>query len=83
MIYLKSVLIGLVALIVSAVVVVFVVFVAFVGLGVWDWAHGGRGHGGSSIDFTIGFSGRSPVDWTLPILIFAAAFYWEYRRLSR
>jgi TRAP-type C4-dicarboxylate transport system permease small subunit len=80
MICLKSVLVGLVALLVSAVVVV---FVAFIGLGVWEWARGGWAHGGSSIDFTLGFSGRSPVDWTLPILIFFAAFYWEYRRLSR
>jgi hypothetical protein len=80
MIYLKSVLIGLVAVLVSTVVVV---LVAFVGLGVWEWAHGGWEHGGSSIDFTLGFSGRSPVDWTLPILIFGAGFYWEYRRLSR
>ena len=80
MIYLKSTLIGLAAVLVSAVVVV---FVAFVGLGVWERAHGGWAHGGSSMDFTLGFSGRSPVDWTLPILIFVAAFYWEHRRLSR
>jgi hypothetical protein len=80
MIYLKSVLIGLVAVLVSGIVVV---FVAFVGLGVWEWVHAGRVYGGSSIDFTLGFSGRSPVDWTLPIVIFVAAFYWEYRRLSR
>jgi len=75
MIYLKSILVGLVAVLVSAVVVV---FVAFVGLAVWRWAHGGN-----SIDFTLGFSGRSPVNWILPVFIFGAASYWEYRRLSR
>ena len=34
-----------------------------------------------ALDFSIGFD-LSPLNWLVLALIFGAAFYWEYRRLS-
>jgi sterol desaturase/sphingolipid hydroxylase (fatty acid hydroxylase superfamily) len=73
MIYLKSVLVGLLGLAVSAAAMI---LIEFVFAAIWI-----RAHGGDQSVF-IRFSTRSPFIWGLALFIFASAFYWNYHRLS-
>lgn len=72
MIYVKSVLVGLVAV---AAVLLAIMGVAFLVGELWLRTRSG------ALDFSIGFD-LSPLNWLVLALIFGAAFYWEYRRLS-
>jgi hypothetical protein len=74
MIYFKSVVAGLLAVVASAAAIMIMFFLA---AAIWMWVHGGN------LDLSIGLITKSPSAWIAPFLIFGAAFYWEYRRLSR
>jgi hypothetical protein len=72
-IYLKSALVGLVAV---AAVLSAIMGVAFLVGELWLRTHSG------ALDFSIGLN-LLPLSWVVPALVFGAAFYWGYRRLSR
>jgi hypothetical protein len=74
MIYIKSVLAGIIAVVVSIVVLA---TIWDVGLRVWI-----RLRSGGSGFYSIHISLSSPLLWGFGLLIFGAGFYWEYRRLS-
>jgi uncharacterized membrane protein len=72
MIYLKSVLVGMAALIVSLILYVAISVLPLVA----QWRDSGSGGIGIvSTNFTIG-----PVFWIVAALIFAAGFWWQFRR---
>ena len=68
MIYLKSVVVGLLVVFLGAVVVAATILIR-----IWT-AHSGV--------FTMALNLRSPFLWGVLLLIFGAGFYWEYRRTS-
>ena len=71
MIYLKSVLMGVAALVASLIL-----FVAISVLPVLaGWRNSGSGGFGFAIDI-------GPIFWIVAALIFAAGFWWEFRRAS-
>jgi heme/copper-type cytochrome/quinol oxidase subunit 2 len=72
MMYLKSILMGMAALIVSLIVYVAISVLPLVA----QWRDSGSGGIGIvSTNFTIG-----PVFWIVAALIFAAGFWWQFRR---
>jgi uncharacterized membrane protein len=72
MIYLKSVLMGIAALIVALIVYVAISVLPLVA----QWRDSGSGGIGIvSTNFTIG-----PIFWIVAALIFAAGFWWQFRR---
>jgi hypothetical protein len=73
MIYIKSILVGILGLVVSIVVLA---SIWYVGLQVWIRVRGGNNF------YSLSISLWSPLIWGFVLLIFAAGFYWEYRRLS-
>jgi len=70
-IYLKSTLVGIVAIAVSTILVIGISFLIVIGMGgYWGW------------DFSL--AGLGTWAGALPtVLIFAAGFYWELRRISK
>jgi hypothetical protein len=74
MIYLKSVLVGLLGLVAFGVVII------VAALGATAVRDGTR----SGLEFEfVGIDLRAPFISGLALLVFARAFYWEYRKLSR
>ena len=72
MIYLKSVLMGVAALVASLIL-----FVAISVLPVLaQWRNSGSGGFGFAVDM-------GPIFWIVAALIFAAGFWWEFRRASQ
>ena len=76
MIYLKSVIVGLLAL-----VVIPILFVAIlvVGMIIYGSIHPSQGSVGWD---PISMWRQNPIFWVIPVLIFSAGFIWEYRRVS-
>ncbi len=79
MIYLKSLLAGLVALI---VIPIFLVGLLVVGMFVYTLIHPAQGEGSIGWD-PVSIYRTSPLVWCIPPLIFLAGFAWEYRRTVR
>ena len=79
MIYVKSVLAGLIALI---VVPIFLIGVLIVGMLIYTFAHPTQGEGSVGWD-PISLWRLNPIVWSIPALIFLIGFIWEYRRLTR
>jgi hypothetical protein len=79
MIYVKSILAGLLALIVVPVCLLVIVVV---GLVIYALVHPT-----SSFDGSVGWDPiripMNPVLWSVPVLIFLIGFIWEYRRLAK
>jgi hypothetical protein len=71
---LKSALVGVLALIAFAGRTLCVEFVAAT---IWIHAHSGNG------SVFVGFSLKSPLLWTIALLIFGVGFWWKYRSLTR
>ena len=79
MIYLKSIGAGLVGLI---VVPIFLIGCLMVGMVVHTWLHPTQTEGSVGWD-PISLWRMNPIVWLIPVLIFLAAFVWEYRRAAR
>jgi len=80
MIYVKSVLAGLIALI---VVPIFLIGVLIVGVLIYTFVHPTtQGEGSVGWD-PISLWGMNPILWFIPALTFLTGFIWEYRRLTR
>ena len=73
MVYLRSIIAGVVALLLAAVLIQAIVIVAAI-------VHGSYGNARWVLLFHWHVV---PIDLLLPIIIFGAGFYWEYRRLSK
>jgi len=69
MVYIKSIIAGVLALLLVPVLVATIIFVAVSVLGL-------------GIDM-VRWHPESPVFWLLAVIIFGAGFLWEYRRLSK
>ncbi len=80
MIYLKSVLAGLIALIVVPILLIGIVIVGTV---IYTSVHRPQGEGSIGWDPVSFWNQTSPLIWFVPVLIFGAGFIWEYRRLAR
>ena len=77
MLYLKSVIAGIVALVIASVVLPTLVILFFSALTV-------RHRGGTAIGFDpVSIARSSPTVWLIGLIVFAAGFYWEYRRLVK
>jgi hypothetical protein len=72
-VYLRSIIAGVVALLLATVLIQAIIFVAAI-------IHGSNGNARWVLLFRWHVV---PIDWLLPIIIFGAGFYWEYRRLSK
>ena len=79
MIYVKSVLAGLIALI---LVPIFLIGVLIVGMLIYTFVHSTQGEGSVGWD-PISLWHMNPIFWSIPALIFLTGFIWEYRRLTR
>ncbi len=75
MIYLKSVIAGILTLVLFAVLAPVIV------PPVIRFAY--RLEEGAQVSWDLRFLSKSPVFWTLVLLIFGLGFYWEFRRLSK
>jgi hypothetical protein len=75
-IYLKSVIAGLLALVLAAVVFVVIGTTILASL---LFVYGGVGVGIGVSRWHVG----SPLSWLPAIIIFSAGFYWNYRRLAK
>lgn len=80
MIYLKSVLAGLLALI---VIPIFLIGALLVGIVIYDNAHPTQGEGSIGWDPVSLWHENVPTVRLIPVLIFLGGFIWEYRRLSK
>ena len=76
MIYLKSVLAGLVALI---VIPILLIGLFVVGMFLYTLIHPAHGEGSIGWDH-VSIYRTSLLVWSIPLLIFLAGFFWEYRR---
>ena len=79
MIYVKSVLAGLIALI---VVPIFLIGVLVAGMLIYTFVHPTQGEGSIGWD-PISLYRMNPIAWFIPVLIFLTGFIWEYRRLTK
>jgi hypothetical protein len=79
MIYVKSVLAGLLALIVAPICVLVILVVAMV---IYALVHSTSGEGSIGWD-PISLVHTNPMLWSIPVLIFLMGFIWEYRRLAK
>ena len=79
MIYVKSILAGLVALIVVPVCLLVIVVV---GMLIYALVHSTPGEGSIGWD-PISLIRMNPMFWSIPLLIFLNGFIWEYRRLAK
>jgi uncharacterized BrkB/YihY/UPF0761 family membrane protein len=79
MIYVKSILAGLLALIVVPVCLLVIVVVGTV---IYAVVHPTPGEGAIGWD-PISLWRASPIVWFIPVLIFFMGFIWEYRRLPK
>jgi uncharacterized BrkB/YihY/UPF0761 family membrane protein len=79
MIYLKSVLAGLIALIATPI---FLVGLLAVGMFVHTLIHPPQGEGSIGWD-PVSLYRTNPFVWCIPLVIFLAGFFWEYRRAAR
>ena len=76
MIYIKSLLAGFAALFVASVLYLYIYFTF------WIRPTLPKIPPGTSVGWDISSLNR-PLFWLIPILAFAIAFYWEFRRASR
>jgi hypothetical protein len=79
MIYVKSILAGLLALIVVPVCLLVIVVV---GTLIYALLHSTPGEGSVGWD-PISLVHLNPMLWSIPLLIFFIGFIWEYRRLAK
>jgi uncharacterized BrkB/YihY/UPF0761 family membrane protein len=79
MIYVKSVLAGLLALIVVPICVLVILVAAIV---IYNLVHPASGEGSIGWD-PISLWRANPIVWFIPVLIFLMGFIWEYRRLAK
>ena len=79
MIYVKSILAGLLALIVVPVCLLVIVVV---GMLTYTVVHRTPGEGSIGWD-PISLIRMNPMFWSIPLLIFFIGFIWEYRRLAK
>jgi hypothetical protein len=79
MIYVKSILAGLLALIVVPLCLLVIVEVGIV---IYSSVHSTPGQGSIGWD-PISLIRMNPMFWSVPVLIFFTGFIWEYRRLSK
>ncbi len=80
MIYVKSILAGLLALILVPVCLLVIVVVGMV---IYTLAHPTSGKGSVGWDPIGLWVHMNPMLWSIPLLIFFIGFIWEYRRLAR
>ena len=81
MLYVKSVLAGLIALIVVPIGVLVIAVVAIV---IYSLVHPPSGEGSIGWDpISLWWGLNHPVVWFIPVLIFLAGSLWEYRRLTK
>jgi len=78
MIYLKSVVAGILALVASAMVILTIMIIILVAV-VWRYKPDGIDIPRISIDWPS--AAKTPFFWLILLLIFGAGFYWEFRRL--
>jgi uncharacterized BrkB/YihY/UPF0761 family membrane protein len=78
MIYVKSILVGLLALIAVPVCLLVIVVVGIV---IYSVVHPTPGEGAIGWDL-ISLIRMNPMLWSVPVSIFLAGFIWEYRRLA-
>lgn len=79
MIYVKSILAGLLALI---VVPVCLLVIAVAGTVIYALVHPTPGEGSIGLD-PISLTHQNPIAWFLLPLVFFASFIWEYQRLAK
>jgi uncharacterized BrkB/YihY/UPF0761 family membrane protein len=79
MIYVKSILVGLLALMLVPVCLLAIVVVGMV---IYTSVHPPSGEGAIGWD-PISLWRASPMVWFIPVLIFFMGFIWEYRRLAK
>jgi uncharacterized BrkB/YihY/UPF0761 family membrane protein len=79
MIYVKSILAGLLALVVIPVCLLVMVVV---GMMIYTLAHSTLGEGSIGWD-PISLIRMNPIFWPVPVFIFFTGFIWEYRRLAK
>jgi len=79
MIYVKSILAGLLALIVVPVCLLVIVVVGMV---IYALVHPTSVEGSIGWD-PISLVGMNPMFWSVPVFIFFTGFIWEYRRLAK
>jgi hypothetical protein len=73
MIYVKSLLAGVAAMVVAVILYVYILILPKLG----DVPPG------TVVGWDVRSFTRQPLFWLIPLLAFAAAFYWEFRRASR
>jgi hypothetical protein len=84
MIYVKSVLAGLLALIVVPICVLVILVVGMVVYYALVHPTPGEGSiGWDPISISISIFRVNPMFWSVPVLIFLMGFIWEYRRLAK
>jgi len=79
LIYVKSVLVGLLALI---AIPILLIGILIFGLVTYTLIHPTRGEGSTGWDL-VSLARSNPIVWFVPVLIFLSGFLWEYRRLSK
>jgi len=79
MIYVKSILAGLLALIVVPVCLLVIVVLGMV---IYALVHSTPGEGSIGWD-PISLIRTNPMLWSVPVFIFFVGFIWEYRRLAK
>jgi hypothetical protein len=79
MIYVKSILAGLLALIVLPVCLLVIVVVGMV---IYAAVHPTSGEGSIGWD-PISLVRMNPMLWSIPVIVFFMGFMWEYRRIAK
>jgi uncharacterized membrane protein YjgN (DUF898 family) len=79
MVYLKSIVAGLLALI---VVPVCLLVIMVVGMVIYAVVHPTAGEGSIGWD-PISLARMSPMLWSIPVVVFFTGFMWEYRRIAK
>jgi hypothetical protein len=79
MIYVKSIVAGLLALIVVPVCLLFIVVVGMV---IYTLVHPPSGEGSIGWD-PISLVRMNPMLWSIPVIVFFMGFIWEYRRIAK
>jgi hypothetical protein len=79
MIYVRSIVAGLLALIVVPVCLLLIVVVGMV---IYASVHSTPGDGSIGWD-PISLIRMNPIFWSVPVFIFFTGFIWEYRRLAK